>query len=151
MGGAWGALINKGGLKNSMSVTINVNTTWRGPQVKQEVLDASERFLMKITKDIIIIAKSLVHVQSGTLRRSIKADRPSEVRDRTNEARHRDLASGFQPRPERIEKSGHIELRLAVSGTTFYAIYEELLHPYLIPAVEWARSDVSTHIQSEKI
>ncbi len=130
------------------AVTFNifVDVNWQGTRVKDRVRRAQEDILMDFAQEVMIIAKSIVHVISGTLMRSIKVDRPSEVRDRTEAARSRDLGHPL-PRPERQGS----QIALAVGGTTFYAIYEELLHPYMEPAFEAAKSDMSRIIQENKI
>lgn len=128
----------------TFNMTIDIN--WQGTRVRDRVRRATEDILMDFTKDVMIIAKSNVHVISGTLRRSIKVDRPSEVRDRTQEAESRDLGHPI-PRPER---QGSI-VALAVGGTVFYAIYEELLHPYMEPALGAAQSDFSRIVQENRI
>jgi hypothetical protein len=118
---------------------------WQGSRVKDRVRRANEDILMDFAQEVMIIAKSIVHVLSGTLMRSIKADRPSEVRDRTQAAESRDLGHPL-PRPE---KRGN-QIALAVGGTTFYAIYEELLHPYMEPALQAATGEMASIIQKNK-
>lgn len=95
-------------------------------------LDAKE-FTKLGAEFVVKAAKRNVHVVTGTLRNSIKADRPSQVRDRTDAARSRDLG---QPLPEPEKVRG--DWVLVVGGTTFYALVEELLHPYTQPATQEA-------------
>ncbi len=107
----------------------------------QKVQKHAAQDLMDLTKDVMVIAKSTVHVISGTLRRSIKVDRPSDVRERTVEATVRDLGSNI-PQPEQLSKH---KIALSVGGTTFYAVYEESLHPYMAPAASIARTHFQQH------
>lgn len=92
-----------------------------------------EVIIMDFVKDVIIIAKSIVHVDTGTLRRSIKADRPGDWQDRTEAARSRDLGHPI-PKPAWEGKIA----TLYVGATTFYAIYVEFKYPYLEPAMRMA-------------
>jgi len=130
------------------AVTFNmfVDVNWQGTRVKDRVRRATEDIVMDFAQDVMIIAKSIVHIISGVLMRSIKVDRPSEVRDRTQAAESRDLGHPV-PRPER---RGNV-VALAVGGTTFYAIYEELLHPYVEPAFQAASGNVDDTIKRHKI
>lgn len=97
--------------------------------------------IQRAAQDTASAAKSIVHVVEGTLLNSILVYRPSEARDRTEEARTHDLG-GAKPEPEGSDDNA----RLAVGGTTFYAFYEELLHPYMEPAM---RSISAQNIYSE--
>lgn len=124
----------RGGITLSMSFHLN----WNGEEFKKRTNKANERTVMKAAEETMIAAKAIVHRETGTLRRSIKVDRPDEVRDRTEAARHRDLGHPI-PRPAKSTVPGGV-VSLAVGGTTFYAIYEELLHPYMEPAVRQAAS-----------
>ncbi len=97
----------------------------------EEATDAINAIVMELAGLVITEAKRNAHVITGTNRRSIKADRPGDVRDRTDTAKTRDLAN---PIPKPMWKNG--VATLMVGGTTFYSIYEELLHPYMRPAWE---------------
>ncbi len=128
----------RGGITLSMSYFVN----WHGEQFKKKVNKANEAAVMKAAEETMIAAKEIVHVQSGALRRSIKVDRPDEVRDRTQAAQHRDVGHPI-PRPAKATRPGGV-VSLAVGGTTFYALFEELLHPYMEPAVN--RSGMASKI-----
>lgn len=140
-----------GGGNPGLGIRITVNLALRFPQVKEEIKDAVDGIIMGVAEDIIMAGKRNVHRVTGTLARSIKADRPGDVRDRTEEATNRDLAHPI-PRPSRggSNQFGR-RASLAVGGTTFYAIYEELLHPYIWPAVDEARAKVDTRIRAQRI
>lgn len=119
-----------------VSISMSFQANWNGEQFKRKVTAANEAAVMAAAEETMIAAKAIVHRVSGVLRRSIKVDRPDEVRDRTQAAQHRDVGHPI-PRPKPASKPGGV-VTLAVGGTTFYALYEELLHPYMEPAVQQA-------------
>jgi hypothetical protein len=92
--------------------------------------------VQKAAHETAMAAKAIVDVITGTLLNSISVYRPSQVRDRTDEARSRDLGDE-NPEPE---GSGD-KVMLAVGGTAFYAFFEELLHPYMEPAMRSVSAD----------
>ncbi len=120
--------------RGGITLTADFFVNWHGEQFKKKVNKANEAAVMKAAEETMIAAKEIVHVVDGVLRRSIKVDRPDEVRDRTSEAQNRDLGHPI-PRPAKASTFSGGTVSLAVGGTTFYAIYEELLHPYMEPAV----------------
>lgn len=150
MGLSWSGLQTRGmglmGGQTQMNITLTTTLDWHGDKIAELINKSSEEFLMAIAKDIMIAGKSFVHVITGTLSRSIKVDRPGEVQDRTEAAKTRDLGHPI-PRPLRFGD----KIALAVGGTTFYAIYEELLHPYMEPALAFARQGVDGNIEANKI
>ncbi len=97
--------------------------------------------VQKAAQQTVSAAKSMVDIVTGALQNSIMVFRPSEARDRTEEAKSRDLGNE-NPEPEGSDD----KVRLAAGGTTFYAFYEELLHPYMEPAM---RSVSSQDIYAE--
>lgn len=131
----------RGGVVLNMHVEHSIPVDQWAKKGVQKVREHAAEDLMAITEDVMIIAKSIVHVLTGTLRNSIKVDRPGDVRERTVEAETRDLGYPI-PQPQR--DSEH-RMSLAVGGTTFYAVYEELRHPYMEPAVLVAKADFSRH------
>ncbi|KKN48914.1 hypothetical protein LCGC14_0648120 [marine sediment metagenome] len=146
---SFASLMSASGLKTggvAFSVSVDVSQ-WKGEQLQEAVDNSAEAILMTFAQDTMIIAKSIVHIITGDLARSIKVDRPSEVRDRTEQAKSRDLGHPI-PRPEKVGKG---RIALAVSGTTFYAVYEELLHPYIEPAFNAAIGLKSRTIGANKL
>lgn len=129
--------------RGGIALRMDFHLNWNGEEFKRKVNRANEAAVMKAAEETMIAAKEIVHVESGTLRRSIKVDRVDEVRDRTEAARSRDLGHPI-PRPGRSSTFSGGTVSLAVGGTTFYAIYEELLHPYMEPAVN--RSGMASKI-----
>ncbi len=129
----------------------HVHIEWRGPQVAEELKGAVDNIIKDIAEDIISNAKTNVHKITGTLGRSIKADRPGNVQDRTGAATTRDLGHPV-PNPHRggTNQFGRKAV-LVIGGTTFYAIYEELRHPYMWPAVAQSKARVNGHIRAHKI
>ena len=132
----------------SASFFVHVDISrWKGPELRKEVERSAEGMLMDFTSETMRIAKSTVHIISGDLERSIKVDRPSDVRDNTEAAKGGDLG-GVIPTPEKI---GSNRIALAVSGTTFYAVYEELLHPYIAPAFASAMGSSRRIIETNRL
>lgn len=129
--------------QGGVTMTMTFHMNWNGEQFKKKVNKANEAAVMKAAEETMIAAKEIVHVVEGTLRRSIKVDRPDEVRDRTEAAKTRDLGHPI-PRPAKSATFTGGTLSLAVGGTTFYALYEELLHPYMEPAIH--RSGMASKI-----
>ena len=136
--------MSSGGISFSARTEL---VSWRGRQFKDAVDTSAREIIKEFAKDMVIIAKSIVHVITGTLRRSIKADRPSNWRDRTEAAMTRDLGTNI-PEPERVGKNNWA---LAVGPTTFYGIYEELLHPFIEPAFRAASRSLNKHISKHRL
>ncbi len=99
-------------------------------RLRGQIREGNKLGIQRAARDTASAAKSIVHILEGTLQNSIMVFRPSESRDRTEEAKSHDLGTA-NPDPEGDDD----KLRLAVGGTTFYAFFEELLHPYMEPAM----------------
>ncbi len=115
------------GMSLSMEFVIQSNNIPAYERVTDEV---AKEVVKEMARVAISHMKATVAVDTGTLRRSIKADRPSEHRIRTNEARGADLGSPV-PEPEMKDDIA----TLVVGGTTEYALIQEARVPYIAPAL----------------
>ncbi len=97
-----------------------------------EYLKVTDEVNVAVVKEMARVGiahmKATVTVRTGTLKRSIKADKPSQHRDRTLEAKTRDLGHPV-PDPEVV---GDVA-SLVVGGTTNYALIQETRKPYIQP------------------
>ncbi len=120
-----------------MGFSIELIPNFHGEaRLRGQIRESGKLAVKKAAHDTASAAKDIVHVVEGTLQNSITVFRPSEARDRTEEARGHDLGNE-DPEPEGSGDS----VSLAVGGTTFYAFFEELLHPYMEPALRSIKSD----------
>ncbi len=124
-------------------VTLN----WRGPTIEVEVNEALDKVIRVMAKAIIEIAQGIVHVDTGALRASIRAMVPGqEVFFRDKQAALQQPASPI-PEPARV---GGL-LQLLVGGTMWYALEEELRHPYMQPAVAAVQSEFDRAVEANKV
>jgi hypothetical protein len=125
---------------------ITVAWEWRGEEATRAYQKAAANIVKQWAAEVIKIAKSEVHIITGTLRRSIKADQPGASVDMTDAAKTHDLG---QPIPNPLKMGD--SFKLVVGGTTFYAIYEELYHPYMHPALRSSQSAIPGLIKANRV
>lgn len=129
-----------------IGIRMNLDIDWRRTEVEQQAMSAAAESLKAGAKATQDQAKDVVHVITGTLQNSIHVTNNPNEGDRTEEAAMHDLA-GTVPDPV-MSKS---RLSLWVIANTFYAIYEEMRHPYLYPSMSAAGPAALAYMQENRI